>query len=140
MKLHEHALARIEPRTVRRPDVPSGLTRGHGHVPGRSNAGRHPTLAIRSSLDPVPAALETMSIQHFPVPDEAQLRALFGLTSAEARLAQHLARGDSVEEIAQTLCIKMSTARTQLAAIFAKTDTRRQAKLVAILSRLAHLE
>ena len=61
------------------------------------------------------------------------------LTTAEARLAQRLARGDSVEEVAQQLSIKMTTARTQLAAIFAKTDTRRQAKLVAILSRVAHL-
>lgn len=75
-----------------------------------------------------------------PMPSEESLRRLFDLTPAEARLAQRLACGDSVEEVAQILHIKMTTARTQLAAIFAKTDTRRQAKLVAILSRLAHLE
>jgi DNA-binding CsgD family transcriptional regulator len=55
-------------------------------------------------------------------------------------LAQRLATGDSVEEVAQRLNIKMTTARTQLAAIFAKTDTRRQAKLVAILSHIAHVD
>jgi hypothetical protein len=43
----------------------------------------------------------------------------------------------ALDEIAAELGIKMTTARTQLAAIFAKTDTRRQAKLVAILTRLA---
>lgn len=75
-----------------------------------------------------------------PMPSEGSLRSLFDLTPAEARLAQRLACGDSVEEVAKALHIKMTTARTQLAAIFAKTDTRRQAKLVAILCRIAHLE
>jgi DNA-binding CsgD family transcriptional regulator len=77
---------------------------------------------------------------NFPIPSEASLKTLFDLTPAEARLAQLLACGDSIEEVAQTLQIKMTTARTQLAAIFGKTETRRQAKLVAILSRVAHLE
>jgi len=74
-----------------------------------------------------------------PVPDEKRLKSLFELTHAEARLAQCLACGDSVEEAAQKLNVKMTTARTQLAAIFAKTDTRRQAKLVAILAHIAHV-
>jgi DNA-binding CsgD family transcriptional regulator len=75
-----------------------------------------------------------------PVPSQEGLKTLFDLTAAECRLAQHLARGDSIEEIAQKLSIKMATARTQLAAIFSKTGARRQAKLVAILSRIAHIE
>ena len=62
------------------------------------------------------------------------------MTVAEAKLAQLLACGDSIDDVAQKLDIKMSTARTQLAAIFSKTDTRRQAKLVALLGRIAHLE
>ena len=41
---------------------------------------------------------------------------VFDLTPAEARLAQRLACGDSVEEVAKALHIKMTTARTQLAA------------------------
>jgi len=90
------------------------------------------TVEAKSAID--------LAACNFPIPSEANLRTLFDLTPAEARLAQHLACGDSVEEVAQTLHIKMTTARTQLAAIFAKTETRRQAKLVAILSRVAHLE
>ena len=38
------------------------------------------------------------------------------------------------------LSVKITTARTQLASIFAKTAIRRQAKLVAILARIAHIE
>jgi DNA-binding CsgD family transcriptional regulator len=78
-------------------------------------------------------------LMDFPVPSESMLRRIFDLTPAEARLAQSLTRGDSLDEVAQALNIKMTTARTQLAAIFGKTRTCRQAQLVAILSRLAHL-
>jgi len=65
------------------------------------------------------------------------LQRVFDLTHAEVRLAQGIARGDSLEEIAGGLRIKISTARTQLASIFAKTQTRRQAKLVALLGGLS---
>jgi DNA-binding CsgD family transcriptional regulator len=74
-----------------------------------------------------------------PVPSEEVLRRVFDLTAAEARLAQGMARGDTLEEIAFSLGIKMSTARTQLGAVFAKTQTRRQPKLVVRLMRLAQL-
>ena len=78
-------------------------------------------------------------LRDLPVPAESALRRLFDLTPAEARLARKLAGGDSLEQVAQALDVKMTTARSQLAAIFAKTGTCRQAQLVAILSRLAHL-
>jgi DNA-binding NarL/FixJ family response regulator len=93
-----------------------------------------PRPARNATSEIGPAAID------LPMPSEGSLRKLFDLTPAEARLAQRLACGDSVEEVASTLHIKMTTARTQLAAIFAKTETRRQAKLVAILSHVAHLE
>jgi DNA-binding CsgD family transcriptional regulator len=80
-----------------------------------------------------------VELANLPVPPEALLRRLFELTPAEARLAQGLSRGESLEEVAQALNVKMSTARTQLAAIFGKTQTGRQARLVAMLSRLAHI-
>ena len=74
-----------------------------------------------------------------PVPSEGWLRRVFNLTEAEARLAQAMARGDALEQVARALSIKMATARTQLAAIFVKTHTRRQPALVARLTRLASL-
>jgi len=78
-------------------------------------------------------------LMDLPIPSEALLHAYFDLTPAETRLAQTLARGNSLEETASFLDIKMSTAKSQLASIFGKTNTCRQGKLVAILSRIAHL-
>jgi DNA-binding CsgD family transcriptional regulator len=85
------------------------------------------------------AAVGLADLYDIPVPSEHVLQRVFDLTHAEVRLAQGIARGDSLEEIAGGLRIKISTARTQLASIFAKTQTRRQAKLVALLGRLAQL-
>ncbi len=78
-------------------------------------------------------------LNEIPAPSEQVLQRVFDLTQAEVRLAQGIARGDSLEEVAAGLGIKISTARTQLASIFTKTQTRRQAKLVALLGTLAQL-
>jgi DNA-binding CsgD family transcriptional regulator len=102
---------------------------------GGIQTGRRADLALKDSKERFKNILSSL-----PIPSEERLRSLFDLTAAEARLAQRLACGDSVEEVARDLSIKMTTARTQLAAIFAKTETRRQARLVAILARVAHLE
>jgi DNA-binding CsgD family transcriptional regulator len=74
-----------------------------------------------------------------PVPSEELLARAFSLSPAEIRLAQHLARGESLEQIAPRIGVKISTARSQLASIFTKTGLKRQARLVAVLARLAHL-
>jgi DNA-binding CsgD family transcriptional regulator len=79
-----------------------------------------------------------VDLSELPAPTFDVLNTTFGLSNAEVRLAQMLARGESVESAARLLEIKTTTARSQLAAIFEKTGTRRQAKLVALLSRLAH--
>jgi len=141
--------------SVRRP--PYGRENGMSHQNGASLSlsvqhgfGLAPEL--RSNMhDPLDRAgapraivaavpLNVKHVLDFPTPSEAQLRALLDLTAAEARLARLLASGDTLEDVAQKLCIKLTTARSQLAAIFSKTGIRRQAKLVAILSRIAHLE
>jgi DNA-binding CsgD family transcriptional regulator len=85
------------------------------------------------------SVIDTSFILDFPTPSEELLAELFGLSPAEARLAQQIARGDSLEDIAADAGIKMSTARSQLASVFYKTGTQRQPKLVALLCRLAHL-
>ncbi|GAB3630530.1 helix-turn-helix transcriptional regulator [Pandoraea terrae] len=56
---------------------------------------------------------------------------LFGLTRAEAVLAARLTNGESLTEAAQSLDISRYTARAQLSAVFAKTDTHRQPQLVS---------
>ena len=110
-------------RTPRRP--PEQGTPEQEPAPDRSPSGASP-LDLKTVLD-------------FPVPSEARLRELFGLTAAEARFAQLIASGDTVEEVAEKMGIKLTTARSKLAVIFSKTETRRQTKLVALLSRIAHL-
>jgi DNA-binding CsgD family transcriptional regulator len=67
------------------------------------------------------------------LPDMARLRAEFGLTKAEARLALRLAEGASLARAAEAFDVKLTTIRSQLQQVFAKTGTSRQAELVALL-------
>jgi DNA-binding CsgD family transcriptional regulator len=71
-----------------------------------------------------------------PAPEPALLARAFGLTLAEARLAALLATGIALEAAAQRLGVSRETARTQLKAVFAKTETHRQSELVALLAQL----
>jgi DNA-binding CsgD family transcriptional regulator/GAF domain-containing protein len=63
------------------------------------------------------------------------LKALYGLTGAEARLTSGLLHGERLEDYANRAGISMNTARTHLKSVFAKTDTDRQAELMRLLSR-----
>jgi len=65
----------------------------------------------------------------------APLRALFGLTAAEAKIAAALVDGKSIEEIAALYGRSLFTIRAHLKKIFAKTDTTRQSALVALILR-----
>jgi len=69
-------------------------------------------------------------------PHPGLLAPAFGLTAAEAKLASLIGAGESIERAAERLGIAPLTARTQLRAVFSKTDTHRQAELAALLSRL----
>jgi len=61
------------------------------------------------------------------------LQQLYGLTPAEARLAQLLASGNSLKEASEQLEVAMSTVRSQLNSVFAKTNTKRQSELMHVL-------
>jgi DNA-binding CsgD family transcriptional regulator len=67
------------------------------------------------------------------LPEVTRLRAEFGLTKAEARLALRLAEGASLTSAAEAFDVKLTTIRSQLQQVFAKTGTSRQAELVALL-------
>lgn len=58
------------------------------------------------------------------------LRALFGLTAREAELTSILMTGSSIEEAARALGIAITTARTFLAHITAKTESHSQPELM----------
>jgi DNA-binding CsgD family transcriptional regulator len=80
-----------------------------------------------------------LDLDKFAVPNPTTLKLLFGLTVAEARLASYLAQGKTPNEIARTLHLSRTTIRSQLAAVFSKTNTKRQSALVALLGRIAVL-
>lgn len=80
------------------------------------------------------AALFLRAPEAVPRLDDATLRSLYGLTPTESRLAVLLAEGFTVAESAERLGMKITTARTHLAALFEKTGARRQAELVGLLS------
>jgi len=61
------------------------------------------------------------------------LQQLYGLTPAEARLAQLLASGSSLKEASEQLKVAVSTVRSQLNSVFAKTNTNRQSELMQLL-------
>jgi DNA-binding CsgD family transcriptional regulator len=67
------------------------------------------------------------------------LQKIFGLTPAEAKLAIEIAAGQSLDDIAEAHHVSVATARKQLASVFAKTYTHRQAELVALLARVSIL-
>lgn len=60
---------------------------------------------------------------------------LFGLTPIEAQFASHLFQGQTLADAAHAMHIKVETARSYLKQIFAKTETHRQADLLALLSQ-----
>jgi DNA-binding CsgD family transcriptional regulator len=72
-------------------------------------------------------------------PAEPVLQQVFGLTPAEARVAISVAHGLDVAEIALTKAVSEGPVRTQLKTIFAKTETRRQAQLVGLITRATPL-
>ena len=92
-------------------------------------SGQYPALAV---LRPAVCLIVVDPELQKPLPAE-HLRAFFGLTEAEARLAIRMAAGEDLRSAASRLEITYGTARARLAAIFHKTETRRQGELVRVL-------
>ncbi len=59
----------------------------------------------------------------------------YGLTAAEAVVAQLLLRGNSNAVVAERLNISLETARTHVRRLLAKTGTHRQSDLILVLLR-----
>jgi DNA-binding CsgD family transcriptional regulator len=60
---------------------------------------------------------------------------LYGLTPAESRVIQAMRPGMPLHQVAHVLGIGLETVKTHLRHIFEKTDTTRQADIVALMSR-----
>jgi DNA-binding CsgD family transcriptional regulator/PAS domain-containing protein len=81
------------------------------------------------------ALLVLVDLDARPVPTEATLMRLFALSRREAALAMALASGGGLNDAAELLGITRETARSHLKAVFAKTETRRQTDLMALIQR-----
>lgn len=64
------------------------------------------------------------------------LRRLFRLSPAEAAIAVALSTGMDLIELSRQRRVRLNTLRSQVASIMAKTGTRRQAQLVALVARI----
>jgi DNA-binding CsgD family transcriptional regulator len=111
-----------------------------------------PVMLPRSHRRPIiayPIKLSAMSVNVFgdyqallvmvdperrPVLPHELLKSAFGLTAAEARLANRLSAGAALETIADELQISKGTVRNQLKSVFQKTGVHRQSDLVALLA------
>ena len=71
-----------------------------------------------------------------PTVDMQLLTTIFGLTPAECRVTLLLMEGYSVKEIAFKNQVQQDTVRTQMKAVFQKTEVRRQSELLKLLSNL----
>ena len=91
------------------------------------------------AFGPCQAVVILVDLDRRWVPPEEDLRVLFGLTAAEGNLAAMLASGKTLNESADALGISKETARSQLKGVFFKTETNRQAELVALLARLTRV-
>ncbi|MDP4023761.1 helix-turn-helix transcriptional regulator [Methylobacterium sp. NEAU 140] len=88
--------------------------------------------------DPDAAAVVVLvDLRRNPRPSVSTLQKLFDLTPAEARLAVEIASGQTLSEISQRGGVSNATLRTQLSSLFTKTETRRQAELAVLLTRVA---
>lgn len=106
---------------------PSGKRPYGVHV--SSISGNYPLL---SGLRPAVCVVITDPDRKKPILNH-RLQAAFGLTAAEARLASQLAAGEDLRSAAEKLEITYGTARSRLAQIFQKTDTRRQGELIRLV-------
>ena len=95
--------------------------------PATGRVGPFTALAALTCLDavsaPGPATVRTLSD-------------LFGLSTAEARIAIWIAQGFSIEDVAAQFLIRPGTVRNHLKAIFQKMGVSRQTQLSALMLRL----
>jgi DNA-binding CsgD family transcriptional regulator/quercetin dioxygenase-like cupin family protein len=109
---------------------------------------RRDRLPLIASVTPLAApatgALGALVLLHDPEaaprPATAVLRRAFGLTAAEAAVAQALLGGAAPRVIAEEREVSLNTVRTLIARVLAKTGTHRQADLVRLLMPLATAE
>ncbi len=93
---------------------------------------------LRFFEDGPPIAILLIDPELTTPPGEDVLRGLFGFTAREAELAAILLKGGSLDDAARALGVAISTARTFLAHITAKTESHSQSELMRRLLVIPH--
>jgi DNA-binding CsgD family transcriptional regulator len=89
----------------------------------------------RDLFDGASAILIVSPLGPAAIPDAGVLQSLFDLTPAEATVAQWIAEGRSISELAERRRISINTVRTQLRAVTTKLGVQRQAQVASLLAR-----
>jgi DNA-binding CsgD family transcriptional regulator len=90
-----------------------------------------------NAFGPTPVALLTIApttSKNFA--DPIFIGSMFDLTPAEAKITIALLEGGDLRSIAAAQRVSIETIRSQLKSVFAKTNTSRQADLIALLMRI----
>jgi DNA-binding CsgD family transcriptional regulator len=92
---------------------------------------------IRNSIIQTSKPICAVAFVHDPLrrqrPAQEVLRALYGLTPAECRVALLLVDGLAPRKIAEMVGVTENTVRSQIKSIFAKTGVKRQVELIRLL-------
>ena len=72
---------------------------------------------------------------HVPSLDPFALTTMFRLTPAEAKVAVHLAKGLTAEQVSQTIGTGIRTVRSQMSQVIAKLGVERTTDVVRILNQ-----
>jgi len=95
----------------------------------------HGPVPPRDAQDPILAWVSLRAIE--PERDADLLRRRYGLTAAEWQVALQLGQGLDAEAIAHRVGVRLSTVRTHIAQLLAKTHSDRQVLMLARLRGLA---
>jgi DNA-binding CsgD family transcriptional regulator len=123
----------------------SGVRGGHSFICRRPSGKRPYVIHVmplhRTDNDERPGEPSALVLikdpDHEPEPETTLLHWLYGVTMGEAEVAQRLAHGASLKQIADELSVSYQTVRTHLQHAFDKTDSHRQAELVRLLLALS---
>ena len=119
---------------------------GYMLVPGTPSSGSELTIMVSPVYpdqtlfsflpDRISAVMFLATPKTRPALHYEAVQALYGLTDAEARLANKLLQGQDLPTIANEFGVSHHTVRAQLRALFRKTTTRKQHELVALLASI----
>ena len=113
--------------------LPTAVRQGGSVLVGRPSGRPAYRVLVAPNAEPGTALMFISDPERVSAPRQEHLRALFGMTSAEAQVAMELTAGKRLEDIAEERAVSMGTVRSQLKSLLHKTGTDRQSELVRTL-------